>query len=218
MTDPKEATQQASPASSPVIGRPSTSTSLYSDGGDNGGMDAQLQLEDASVEALLQRMDAPTYAANTRVEILEFPPDCKMNDAAKQAWLVEARGFGHEICLRPGRNGCMVGSYTTATTTKLTTAGFRNIVLRRPCPKTTKVIIKGLAHRFDLGIIAPELPKLRGAAWNKMSRSGKEIVGYWEGPFPDTVLSKTLGLVLHVEKYQQKPTLCGKCSRWTHST
>ena len=171
-------------------------------------MDAQSQLEDASAEALLQRMDAlPTYAANTRVEILEFPPDCKMNDAAKQAWLVEARGFGHEICLRPGRNGCMVGSYTTATTTKLTTAGFRNIVLRRQSSKATKVIIKGFAYPFDLEIITHEFPKLRGARWNAMSRQGKEIVGYWEGSFPATVVSKTLGLRLYVEEYQQKPTL-----------
>lgn len=114
----------------------------------------------------------------------------------------------------------MVGSYNKETTDKLTTAGFRNVVLVRPDPedKTTKVIIKGFSYRFNLDFIKEDLPDLMGASWNRVSRRGTEIVGFWKGEFPSSIFSKSLGMTLNIEPYRQQPTMCGKCSRWNHPT
>lgn len=110
----------------PLLPKTRLSTTGSLDGGDG---------DIATVD--LQKTDVSKYDP-IRIEILEFLPDCGLTDTEKQAWFVEARGFGHEICLRPGRNDYMGGSYILTTTMKLTTAGFSNIALRQPSPKAIK--------------------------------------------------------------------------------
>ena len=167
------------------------------------------------------QIETPTIDSTSNIEILYFPIDCPLNDQQKQQWFREAVGHGHHVCIRPGRLGLLVGSYTAETTFKLTTAGFRNVVLQKPITRelSTKVIIMGLTGKLDLDLFTSEFPALAGAAWNKISRRGTEIIGYWKGASPpDRLFSKTFGLSLSVQPYVRKPTMCGKCSKWNHPT
>ena len=106
------------------------------------------------------------------------------------------------------------------TTDILTTTGHKGIVLFQPEPREQlkKVILLGAYPSFmNLDRIKQACPNISGLAWNKWSRSKKEIIGLWKGEIQETIDVLLYEYPLRVKEYVQRPTLCGKCSRWNHN-
>ena len=152
--------------------------------------------------------------------VLYFPRDYTGNESDKENWIAEAYDNGHSIRARPGKKGLIVLANSKETTDILTTTGHKGVVLFQPEPREQlkKVILLGADPSYmNLERIKQACPNISGLAWNKWSRSKKEIIGWWKGEIQDTIDVPFYEYPLRVREYVQRPTLCGKCSRWNHN-
>lgn len=151
---------------------------------------------------------------------LYFPRECSLDENQKLQWIAEVNGRGYEIGAKLGRHGVMVVSKNDRTTNELTTTGYKEIILKSPSNKNNfvKVIIKGLYPYLSLDWIKDKYPKLHGLVWNNKSKHRREVIGWCDGKIPDSIELDHLCEPLVIEKYVAKPNLCGKCSKWNHTS
>ena len=152
--------------------------------------------------------------------VLYFPRDYTGNESDKENWIAEVYDNGHSLRARSGKKGLIVLANSKETIDMLTTTGHNGVVLFQPKPREQlkKVILLGADPSYmNLDRIKQACPNISGLAWNKWSRSKKEIIGWWKGEMQNTIDVPVYEYPLKVKEYVQRPTLCGNCSRWNHN-
>lgn len=183
-------------------------------------VNSDIEEQESESSSKLERNNPRGQSKPNSATVLYFPRDYTGNASDKENWIAEVYDNGHSIRARPGKKGLVVLAYSQETTDTLTTTGHKGVVLFQPKPREQlkKVILLGADPSYmNLDRIKQACPNISGLAWNKWSRSKKEIIGWWKGEIQDTIDVPLYEYPLRVKEYVQRPTLCGKCSRWNHN-